>query len=135
MRAGRDHRRRRDGVPAEFQGASEERIADLGVGKLVTFTSTYDHRIIQGAESGDFLRTVHELLLTTTSTRSSASWASRTSRCAGAPTTRTRSTTTAADRVDRGLPQPRPPDGRHRPAAAGQDRFRSHPDLDVPPTA
>jgi multifunctional 2-oxoglutarate metabolism enzyme len=49
--------------PAEFQGASEERIADLGVGKLVTMTSTYDHRIIQGAESGDFLRTTHELLL------------------------------------------------------------------------
>ena len=49
--------------PAEFQGASEERIAELGVGKLVTLTSTYDHRIIQGAESGDFLRTVHELLL------------------------------------------------------------------------
>ncbi len=49
--------------PAEFQGASEERISELGVGKLVTFTSTYDHRIIQGAESGDFLRTVHQLLL------------------------------------------------------------------------
>ena len=49
--------------PAEFQGASEERISDLGVGKLMTLTSTYDHRIIQGAESGDFLRTVHELLL------------------------------------------------------------------------
>ena len=49
--------------PAEFQGASEERISELGVGKLVTFTSTYDHRIIQGAESGDFLRTIHELLL------------------------------------------------------------------------
>jgi len=49
--------------PAEFQGASEERIAELGVGKLVTLTSTYDHRIIQGAESGDFLRTIHELLL------------------------------------------------------------------------
>jgi 2-oxoglutarate decarboxylase len=49
--------------PAEFQGASEERIADLGIGKLVTLTSTYDHRIIQGAESGDFLRTIHELLL------------------------------------------------------------------------
>ena len=49
--------------PAEFQGASEERIADLGVGKLITLTSTYDHRIIQGAESGDFLRTIHNLLL------------------------------------------------------------------------
>ncbi|WAC54879.1 multifunctional oxoglutarate decarboxylase/oxoglutarate dehydrogenase thiamine pyrophosphate-binding subunit/dihydrolipoyllysine-residue succinyltransferase subunit [Gordonia sp. SL306] len=49
--------------PAEFQGASDEQIAELGVGKLMTLTSTYDHRIIQGAESGDFLRTIHELLL------------------------------------------------------------------------
>jgi 2-oxoglutarate decarboxylase len=49
--------------PAEFQGASEERIAEIGLGKLITLTSTYDHRIIQGAESGDFLRTVHHLLL------------------------------------------------------------------------
>lgn len=49
--------------PAEFQGASEQRIAELGVGKLITLTSTYDHRIIQGAESGDLLRTVHEMLL------------------------------------------------------------------------
>jgi 2-oxoglutarate decarboxylase len=49
--------------PAEFQGASEERITALGVGKLITLTSTYDHRIIQGAESGDFLRTIHQLLL------------------------------------------------------------------------
>lgn len=49
--------------PAEFQGASEERIAELGMGKLITLTSTYDHRIIQGAESGDFLRTVHQSLL------------------------------------------------------------------------
>lgn len=49
--------------PAEFQGASEERINELGVGKLITLTSTYDHRLIQGAESGAFLRAVHELLL------------------------------------------------------------------------
>ena len=49
--------------PAEFQGASDERISELGVGKLITLTSTYDHRIIQGAESGDFLRTIHQLLL------------------------------------------------------------------------
>ena len=49
--------------PAEFQGASDEQIAELGVGKLMTLTSTYDHRIIQGAESGDFLRKIHELLL------------------------------------------------------------------------
>ncbi len=50
-------------LPAEFQGASDERIAELGIGKVITLTSTYDHRIIQGAESGDFLRTIHELLL------------------------------------------------------------------------
>jgi len=49
--------------PAELQGASAERIAELGIGKLITLTSTYDHRIIQGAESGDFLRTIHEMLL------------------------------------------------------------------------
>ncbi|WP_084505475.1 multifunctional oxoglutarate decarboxylase/oxoglutarate dehydrogenase thiamine pyrophosphate-binding subunit/dihydrolipoyllysine-residue succinyltransferase subunit [Nocardia harenae] len=49
--------------PAEFQGMADERIADLGVGKLMTLTSTYDHRIIQGAESGDFLRTIHQLLI------------------------------------------------------------------------
>ncbi|MFC9893944.1 multifunctional oxoglutarate decarboxylase/oxoglutarate dehydrogenase thiamine pyrophosphate-binding subunit/dihydrolipoyllysine-residue succinyltransferase subunit [Nocardia sp. NPDC127579] len=49
--------------PAEFQGMSDERIADIGVGKLMTLTSTYDHRIIQGAESGDFLRTIHTLLI------------------------------------------------------------------------
>ena len=49
--------------PAEFQGASRERIAELGIGKLITLTSTYDHRIIQGAESGDFLRTLHEMIL------------------------------------------------------------------------
>ncbi|MDN5758725.1 MAG: multifunctional oxoglutarate decarboxylase/oxoglutarate dehydrogenase thiamine pyrophosphate-binding subunit/dihydrolipoyllysine-residue succinyltransferase subunit [Tomitella sp.] len=49
--------------PAEFQGASDERLAEVGVGKLITLTSTYDHRVIQGAESGDFLRRIHELLL------------------------------------------------------------------------
>ncbi|MGZ8749622.1 MAG: 2-oxo acid dehydrogenase subunit E2, partial [Pseudonocardia sp.] len=49
--------------PAAFQGASEERLAEIGVSKIITLTSTYDHRIIQGAESGEFLRRVHGLLL------------------------------------------------------------------------
>jgi 2-oxoglutarate decarboxylase len=49
--------------PASFQGASDERLAEFGVSKIITLTSTYDHRIIQGAESGDFLRRVHQLLL------------------------------------------------------------------------
>ncbi len=49
--------------PAEFQGASEEMLNRLGVSKTMTLTSTYDHRIIQGAQSGDFLRIIHSLLL------------------------------------------------------------------------
>jgi 2-oxoglutarate decarboxylase len=49
--------------PAEWQGASEETIARNAVSKILTLTSTYDHRIIQGAQSGDFLRRIHQLLL------------------------------------------------------------------------
>ena len=49
--------------PAEFQGASEETLANLAISKVVTLTSTYDHRIIQGATSGDFLRRIHGILL------------------------------------------------------------------------
>ena len=49
--------------PAEFQGASDATLADLAISKVVTLTSTYDHRVIQGAQSGEFLARVHELLL------------------------------------------------------------------------
>ncbi len=49
--------------PAEFQGADHRALGALGVSKVVTVTSTYDHRIVQGAESGMFLKRVHELLL------------------------------------------------------------------------
>jgi 2-oxoglutarate decarboxylase len=49
--------------PAEYQGASEETLSRLAVSKVMTLTSTYDHRIIQGAQSGDFLRQVHAKLL------------------------------------------------------------------------
>ncbi len=49
--------------PAEFQGSDERTLGSLGVSKVVTITSTYDHRIIQGAESGMFLKRVHELLM------------------------------------------------------------------------
>jgi len=49
--------------PAEFQGASRDTIARLGVSKVITLTSTYDHRVIQGAQSGEFLRRMHQLLL------------------------------------------------------------------------
>jgi multifunctional 2-oxoglutarate metabolism enzyme len=51
------------GFPAEFQGADQRTIAQLGVSKTITMTSTYDHRVIQGAESGRFLAVVHDLLL------------------------------------------------------------------------
>ena len=49
--------------PAEFEGADRASLADMGLSKTVTVTSTYDHRIIQGAESGLFLKRVKELLL------------------------------------------------------------------------
>jgi 2-oxoglutarate decarboxylase len=49
--------------PAEYQAADPRALAELGVSKVITITSTYDHRIIQGAESGLFLKRVHELLL------------------------------------------------------------------------
>ncbi|MFD1536076.1 multifunctional oxoglutarate decarboxylase/oxoglutarate dehydrogenase thiamine pyrophosphate-binding subunit/dihydrolipoyllysine-residue succinyltransferase subunit [Nonomuraea guangzhouensis] len=49
--------------PAEYQGASPDTLSRLAVSKVMTLTSTYDHRIIQGAQSGDFLRTIHRQLL------------------------------------------------------------------------
>jgi len=49
--------------PAEFQGTSERTLTGLGVGKVITLTSTYDHRVIQGAGSGEYLKKIHELLI------------------------------------------------------------------------
>jgi 2-oxoglutarate dehydrogenase E1 component len=48
--------------PAEFRGAAEDTRAALGISKVMTITSTYDHRIIQGAESGAFLGKLQDLL-------------------------------------------------------------------------
>jgi 2-oxoglutarate dehydrogenase E1 component len=50
------------GWPAGFEAADPRALAELGVGKVFTLTSTYDHRIIQGAESGLFLKFVAECL-------------------------------------------------------------------------
>ncbi|HUZ39779.1 MAG TPA: multifunctional oxoglutarate decarboxylase/oxoglutarate dehydrogenase thiamine pyrophosphate-binding subunit/dihydrolipoyllysine-residue succinyltransferase subunit [Acidimicrobiales bacterium] len=50
------------GWPAGFEAADPRALAELGVGKVLTLTSTYDHRIIQGAESGLFLKYVAECL-------------------------------------------------------------------------
>ena len=49
--------------PAEWQGASQDTLAKQAISKIVTLTSTYDHRIIQGAQSGEFLQIIHGLLL------------------------------------------------------------------------
>jgi 2-oxoglutarate decarboxylase len=51
------------GYPAEYEGSDTHTIARLGISKIITLTSTYDHRVIQGAESGEFLRAIHDLLL------------------------------------------------------------------------
>jgi len=48
--------------PVEWRHAPPEKITALGVSKVMTMTSTYDHRVIQGAESGSFLRRIEELL-------------------------------------------------------------------------
>ncbi|MEA2477876.1 MAG: multifunctional 2-oxoglutarate metabolism enzyme, partial [Actinomycetota bacterium] len=51
------------GYPAEYEAADPRALARLGVSKTLTMTSTYDHRVIQGAESGQFLSYVQELML------------------------------------------------------------------------
>ena len=48
--------------PVEWAHAPAEKLKALGVSKVMTMTSTYDHRIIQGAESGSFLRDIDQLL-------------------------------------------------------------------------
>ena len=49
--------------PPEFQGSNPDRLAENGVSKIMTLTSTYDHRVIQGAQSGQYLQRLHALLL------------------------------------------------------------------------
>jgi len=51
------------GYPAEYAGMAPEVKTELGLSKVMTITSTYDHRVIQGAESGSFLATLDKLLL------------------------------------------------------------------------
>ncbi|MCG7421822.1 multifunctional oxoglutarate decarboxylase/oxoglutarate dehydrogenase thiamine pyrophosphate-binding subunit/dihydrolipoyllysine-residue succinyltransferase subunit [Micrococcus porci] len=49
--------------PAAFQGAAESTLNSLAISKTITLTSTYDHRVIQGAGSGEFLKLIHGYLL------------------------------------------------------------------------
>ena len=51
------------GYPAEFQAMPEEAVSTLGISRVMNVSSTYDHRIIQGAESGQFVATLQDLLL------------------------------------------------------------------------
>jgi len=49
--------------PPEFQGSDPDRLSEMSVSKIMTLTSTYDHRVIQGAQSGEYLARLHSLLL------------------------------------------------------------------------
>ncbi len=51
------------GFPTEYEGSDPQMLARMGVSTVTTLTNTYDHRIIGGAESGEFLRRVHDLIL------------------------------------------------------------------------
>lgn len=48
--------------PAEFQAMMPDVLSTLAVSKVASITSTYDHRVIQGAESGEFLQAIHQML-------------------------------------------------------------------------
>ena len=49
--------------PAEYQAMTSGVLSSIGISKIITLTSTYDHRVIQGAESGLFLAKIHEFLI------------------------------------------------------------------------
>lgn len=49
--------------PAEYQGMTSAALSIIGISKIMTITSTYDHRVIQGAESGLFLSLIHQYLV------------------------------------------------------------------------
>ena len=48
--------------PAEYQAMTAAALSQIGISKVVTITNTYDHRVIQGAESGMFLAKIHEFI-------------------------------------------------------------------------
>ena len=51
------------GYPPEYHAWSPRALSSLGLSKIMNISSTYDHRVIQGAESGQFLGKIHDLLL------------------------------------------------------------------------
>jgi multifunctional 2-oxoglutarate metabolism enzyme len=50
------------GRPPGLTGMDENSARELGVAPVMTLTSTYDHRLIQGVESGTLLRRIEQLL-------------------------------------------------------------------------
>ncbi len=128
--------------PAAFQGADPAALAELGVSKVMTVTSTYDHRIIQGAESGLFLKRVHELLMGEDDfydevfrslgvPYEAVRWHQR--RQPGRPGgDQPREADARAD-ADQHVPGPRPPHRRPRPAGGRRSR-RCTPSSTRPPT-
>ena len=86
--------------PPEYQGASEETLTRNAVSKVMTLTSTYDHRVIQGAQSGEFLKRSTRCCSArrTSTTRSSGRCGSPTSRSAGPRTSPPATTTRSASR-------------------------------------
>ena len=95
--------------PAEFAGASDQTLARMAVSKVTTLTSTYDHRVIQGATSGEFLKLVEAKLLGTDDFyhRVYESLACPTTRCPGSGTTsRTRRRSWASPRASRSSSTP-----------------------------
>ena len=112
--------------PAEFEGADRANLSSLGISKVVTITSTYDHRIIQGAESGMFLKRVHELLLGEHGFYDDVFAAPRHALRGGQVAPRRQpdrprggdaAEADAGRHADPRLPRPRPPHRRPRPAA------------------
>ena len=118
--------------PAAYAGADPAALADLGVSKVITITSTYDHRIIQGAESGLFLQRVHELLLGADGFYDDVFRSPRRALRGGAVAARRQPASTASrpllekqmavDTLIHMLPGARPPHRRPRPAARGRSR-------------
>ncbi len=51
------------GYPPEYHALPPHVINRLGISEVMAITSTYDHRVIQGAESGAFLSFISQLLL------------------------------------------------------------------------
>ncbi len=49
--------------PSEYSATDPAALTDLGISKVMGLSSTYDHRIIQGAESGMFLAEIEKLML------------------------------------------------------------------------